>query len=675
MSSDFRHRVRLAIANPNLQTALDRNAEVRMSMWEKTFASLPDLGKLRQNAHEVRREVIEDLENRLEKFHQRLESNGYKVYRAASAAEAKARVLEIANQHNVDLVVKSKSMLTEEIGLNQALTKAGIRVVETDLGEFIVQLRGEPPAHIITPAVHLRREDVAETFERELGVPYSTDVEDMNDAARVTLRAEFLSAQMGVSGVNFGVAETGTLCLVTNEGNGRMVTTLPPVHVAIMGIERIIPTLEDLDLMLRLLPRSATGQTLTSYVTLIQGARRDGDPDGPHERYVILVDNGRSAMVSTSLAESLLCIRCGACLNVCPVFREIGGHAYASVYPGPIGSVISPGLFGMGRYGHLASASTLCGACRDVCPVMIDLPRLILRTRNIDAESVHSASVRRWAISLYAWLMGSSTRYRRAQKLAALVSRILPKDSGWLRSLPPPFSAWTMSRNFPPFAAKPFRDRFEAYSAVDPIEVVPITPIDEAPSVPDTVPLVDPVARFEVELTKLGGTFLKCKPARSPDEVVSQLRKNGIRQLIAWETKDSHLQTVLQRLIDEGFEILESNVPLSSDRHKHLEIIGAAGAGLTGAIAGLADTGTLVVPAGKHRSQLASLLPPVHVALLSEESIYMNMRDWLKTGGKEVVEKAVCVALISGPSRTADIEMTLTIGVHGPGKLIVICLE
>lgn len=401
MRNRFRYRIRNAIANPNLQVALDRNAERRMAAWNETFASLPDVEDLRRRAREVRQHTLDNLDHYLERFTQRLVENGIRVHRAADAAEACRLAVTIAQASGATLVAKSKSITTEEIDLNHALQQEGIRVVETDLGEFIVQLRGEAPAHIITPAVHLLREDVAATFERELGMPYSTDVEDMNAAAKKFLREVFLTAQVGISGVNFGVVETGTLCLVTNEGNGRMVTTLPPIHIAIMGVERLVPSLDDLALMLQLLPRSATGQKTTSYVTLIQNPRREGEPDGPDERHVILLDNGRLAMANSPLAELLLCIRCGACLNVCPVFREIGGHAYGSVYPGPIGSVVSPGLFGLSDFGHLAKASTLCGACKEVCPVGIDFPTMLLRVR--DAYSKHTPQ------PLAMWLAMSST--------------------------------------------------------------------------------------------------------------------------------------------------------------------------------------------------------------------------------------------------------------------------
>jgi L-lactate dehydrogenase complex protein LldF len=331
--------------------------------------------------------VVNHLDDYLGQFISQAESNGIKIHLAATADQAVDIVLGIAKENQAKLIAKSKTMVSEEIGLNHALEAAGYQVVETDLGEYIIQLRGEPPAHIITPAVHLRKEQVGETFKEKLEIPYTEDIATMTAAARAQLRQTFFDADIGVSGVNFGVAENGMLCLVTNEGNGRMVTTLPKVHIALMGIERLVPNMEDLDLMLQLLARSATGQKMTVYTTLISSPRKLDDPDGPEQRHLVLVDNGRRAMRDSPLAEGLLCIRCGACLNACPVFAEIGGHAYVnefgetSTYPGPIGSIVSPGLFGQEEFGRFARASTLCGACKDACPVDIDLPKLLLRVR------------------------------------------------------------------------------------------------------------------------------------------------------------------------------------------------------------------------------------------------------------------------------------------------------
>ena len=360
------------------------------------FAALPDAESMRQRAHAVRAEVIEHLDRYLDRFLNQVEAHGIIVHQAADAAQAVQIILDIARQENLPrrgprggpvTVAKSKTMVSEEIHLNHALEQAGVRAVETDLGEYIVQLRGEPPSHIITPAVHLRRQQVGQLFHEKLGVPYTEEISEMTNTARRTLRQVFLEADIGLSGVNFGVVETGTLVLMTNEGNGRMVTTVPPVHIALMGMERLVPTMDDLALLMALLPRAATGQKLTVYASLIHGPRREGEADGPQERHLVLVDNGRSAIRQTPLSEILYCIRCGSCLNACPVFREIGGYAYASrqgeyaIYPGPVGSVLAPALFSAAEFGHLARASSLCGACKEACPVDIDLPKLLLRVR------------------------------------------------------------------------------------------------------------------------------------------------------------------------------------------------------------------------------------------------------------------------------------------------------
>jgi L-lactate dehydrogenase complex protein LldF len=370
MTDTFHTKIRTAIADENLQIALDRNAESRFAARTTAFASLTeDLQILRQRAHAVRAEVIAGHERYLEEFTANAQTNGFIVHQAADAAQARQIVLEIARKHDAKLVAKSKTMVSEEIELNHALEAVGIRPVETDLGEFIVQLRGEPPSHIIAPAVHLRREDVGETFHQKLGIPLTYDIPTMTDAARAALRETFINADIGLSGVNFGVAEGGAITLVTNEGNGRMVTTLPKVHIALMGIERLVPSYDDLALMLTLLPRSSSGQQISVYTQIIQGPRRENEIDGAVERHIVLVDNGRSGVRGTPLNDILFCIRCGACLNACPVFREIGGHTYSGIhgdytpYPGPIGSALSPVLFDQENFGHLAQASTLCGAC------------------------------------------------------------------------------------------------------------------------------------------------------------------------------------------------------------------------------------------------------------------------------------------------------------------------
>jgi L-lactate dehydrogenase complex protein LldF len=333
----FRARIRAAIADEQLQSALDANAQRRMGGRAAAFASLPDLQDRRKRAHAVRAEVMERLPEMLADFTEQASKNGMQVHRASDAAHALRLVLDIAETSEAAngeigagkplLFAKSKSMVSEEIELNRVLEGRGHRVVETDLGEYIVQLRGEKPAHIITPAVHLHREQVGELFTEKLGLPYTDDIPTLTAEARRVLREVFLTADIGISGVNFGVAETGGICIVTNEGNGRMVTTVPRVHIALMGMERLVPTLDDLALMLSLLPRSATGQQLSVYTQLIHSPRREGEVDGALERHIIILDNGRSRLWDSEAREALYCIRCGACLNACPVFREVGGHA------------------------------------------------------------------------------------------------------------------------------------------------------------------------------------------------------------------------------------------------------------------------------------------------------------------------------------------------------------
>ncbi|MGH2522331.1 MAG: lactate utilization protein B, partial [Anaerolineales bacterium] len=472
----FQSRITAALHNPTLQIALDRNTEQRVKGRNQRFAELPDAEAVRDRGRAIRIEALSHLDRYLEQFAKNVEKNGGRVHWAADAAEARQLMLDLirtatsytpthpsrstlpagdeASGHTyAPLVAKSKSMVSEEIELNHALEAAGIRAVETDLGEFIVQLRHETPSHLITPAVHLRREDVSELFQKEFDMPPTLDVAAMTAVANRELRRIFFTADVGLSGVNFGVAETGTLALVTNEGNGRLSTTIPRAHIALMGIERLVPTLADLEVMMRLLPRSATAQKLTAYVSLITGPRRPDEPDGPEELHVILLDNGRSRTLGTELAESLLCIRCGACLNVCPVYREIGGHAYGSTYGGPIGSVVSPALFGS-EFGELANASSLCGACRDICPVRIDIPTMLLAVRGRQVAEGRAPAWLRLGMKIWAWTMASPARYRLAQSVAALGTRLLARN-GRLRSLPPPLDAWTRRRDFPVFAREP----------------------------------------------------------------------------------------------------------------------------------------------------------------------------------------------------------------------------
>jgi L-lactate dehydrogenase complex protein LldF len=675
MVDTFHKHIRTALANESLQIALDANAERRIAARKQALDSLSeDWQVLRQRAHKVRLETITNLNDYLDQFISHATANGMIVHQAADAAQAVQIVLEIARQKGARLIAKSKTMVSEEIGLNHALEAAGIQVVETDLGEYIVQLRDERPAHIITPAVHLRKEDVGATFHEKLGIPYTDDIQTMTAAARERLRQTFLEADIGVSGVNFGVADSGTMCIVTNEGNGRMVTTLPPVHIALMGIERLVPSMEDLALMLDLLPRSATGQSITVYTNLINAPRRSGDPDGPFERHLILVDNGRNAMRDSPLAEALLCIRCGACLNACPVYGEIGGHAYvdvqgeSSTYPGPIGSIISPGLFGQAEFGHLARASSLCGACLEACPVEIDLPKLLLRVR-AGGTSLGSQVVEQnipkhvdWGIRLYTWLASDSKRFTSTLKLAGFFSRIVAPRSAWLRL--PGFTGWGYSKDLPRPAQRPFRERWEEQqlAEIHPIETKESENNVQAKSKEnDTAQLVDSetlVQRFHSELIALDGIFTSCKSEDLSQLVFDTLKKLEISAILSWESKQIP-NGLIEALLDRG-------ITASEDFDPQVKV------GISGALAAIAETGTLVLPSGVGRAQFVSLTPEIHLVVLKASAIYQNLTQILKL---REVREASAIALISGPSRTADIEMTLTIGVHGPRQVHVFCLE
>jgi L-lactate dehydrogenase complex protein LldF len=421
--SGLRVRARRAVADRDLARALAGATDHLASKRAQVIDGLDNWEQLRHSARAVRERTIAHLPEVLARLADRVEAAGGQVFFAADAVEACAYVVEVARRRGAQRLVKAKSMISEEIGLNRALEAAGLEVVETDLGEWIMQLAGEPPSHIVAPALHLSRSQIGGILSRHAGEELSDDPAALTAFARRRLREVFLSAEVGITGCNFAVAETGTVCLVTNEGNGRMVTSLPSVHIAIMGMERVVETWEDLDLMLSLLPRSATGQALTAYTTMITGPRRSGEVDGPDEFHLVILDGGRSGILGGPYRAALSCIRCGACLNVCPVYRQIGGHAYAATYSGPIGSVISPLLFG-GEACELRLASSLCGACYQVCPVMIPLQDLLLSLRRDAAATANRSE--RWLWRGWARMWSSPRWYRLTIRLAGVGARFIP---------------------------------------------------------------------------------------------------------------------------------------------------------------------------------------------------------------------------------------------------------
>jgi L-lactate dehydrogenase complex protein LldF len=452
----FRSRVQSALADKPLHLALDRALNNAVAQRTQAMASLPDAEAVRDRARLIRVHTLNRLDHYLEKFIHAAERSGTNMHFAADDSDACRIVLELCHARGIRRAVKSKSMISEEIGLNQALEAARIEVIESDLGEYIIQLAGERPSDILTPAMHKTRGTIGQLFHEKLGIPLTTDPGQLAAAARRTLREVFLTADLGISGVNFGVAETGTICTVTNEGNGRLTTTAPRIHIALMGIERIVPTLNDLSTVLQVLARSGTGQKLSVYTNLLTGPRRSNESDGPGELHIILIDNGRSRVLGSETAEILYCIRCGACLRACPVFHEIGGHAYGSVYPGPIGSVLTPALEGIGKWTDLPQASSLCGACTEVCPVRIQIPRLLLKLRNQSRESGNMPLWMRAGLRIHREMTVRPKLYRFSTSMIRILTRTLDRPGeGWLKWAPPPLSGWTRHRDFPVFAARP----------------------------------------------------------------------------------------------------------------------------------------------------------------------------------------------------------------------------
>lgn len=654
MTNVFRERILESINNPTLQTALDNNTERRLKGRALAFESIPDSKERRQRAHKIRADVIDHLDEYLHQFIKKNQENGVIVHRAKDSKEAIQIVLQIVRaSHTLSgtraspkLIAKSKSMVTEEIELNHALEKENIKVVETDLGEYIVQLRKERPSHIITPAAHLKKEQVAQLFHEKLNIEYTEDIPTLTATARKILREVFFTADVGISGVNFGVAETGNICVVSNEGNARMVATIPPIHIALMGMERLVPNLDDLALMLSLLARSATGQKLSVYTQLLR------KPLPNQTRHIIILDNGRSRLRNSPLKESLYCIRCGACLNACPVFRELSGHAYIgkdktiAPYPGPIGSVISPGLMGE-NFVHLAQASSLCGACKDACPVDIDLPKMLTRVRAgqiPQKEKINEGTglnqLTKLFLQIYTRLSTRPKLFAFSQTFASLITFLLSPFSQWIHL--PAFTGWGYSKDFPRFASQAFRSRFIS-KQIKNIETKSIqknisdSPISETP-IPDS-----PINQFTKELTAVSGNVYQTKNIQQ--EIIEFIKSRSISKIM-----------LEPNTLDESL-LQKENIDFTYQHDPQIRL------GVTKAICGLADTGSVLEA---DEALHPSLLPEIHLVILKSKDILPSLPNAI-----HFVEDKNAAVFITGPSRTADIEMTLTIGVHGPKELHV----
>src|ERR1700751_3124181 len=464
-SRTFEANARAGLANDNLQRAL---ALMRTGFPQRrrlAVERLPEFEALRDIAKSIKDHTLEHLDFYLELFEENVLASGGQVHWARSPDEACAAVLAICRSVDARIVTKGKSMIAEEVGLNEHLEKNGITTVETDLGEYIVQLRHEPPSHLIAPAIHLMKEQVAETFRaqhRALDPGRSlAEARQLCDEARAVLRPQFLAADVGITGANFLVAETGSSIIVTNEGNGDLTQTLPRVQVVMTSLDKLVPTLEDETTLLRLFARSATGQEFSSYRTLSTGPRRPGDPDGPEQYHVVLLDNGRSALLGGEFQDMLRCIRCAACMNHCPVYSAVGGHAYGWVYPGPMGAVLTPSLIGVAEGGQLPNASTFCGRCEEVCPVRIPLPGMMRHWREREFERRLSPAPLRYGLGFWAFFASRPALYRMATGLAARAIHLPGRNKG--RFAWAPFAGgWTRYRYLAAPEAATFQSQWRA---------------------------------------------------------------------------------------------------------------------------------------------------------------------------------------------------------------------
>ncbi len=461
-ASQFTRDAHRALRNPKLRQALYASRGGFIAKRAAAAARLPEFEALRDNARDIKAHTLAHLDLYLESYEEKVIESGGIVHYARTADEANDIVVSICRRRGAKLVVKGKTMIGEEIGVNAALEANGVVPVETDLGEYCIQVRGEMPSHIIAPAVHLTPKQIAADFRRaHRDLPPTRDLSEggaLLAEARAVLRKKFLSADVGITGANFLVAETGTSIVVTNEGNGDLAATLPEVHVVLASIEKLVPTLEDAGTLLRVLSRSATGQDITVYTTFTTGPRRRGDPDGPEEYHVVLLDNGRAGLFGGEFAEVLRCIRCGACMNHCPVYQTIGGHAYGSVYSGPVGAALTPALVGIENTVDLPNASSFCGACESVCPVRIPLPKLLRHWRE-RARRIAPAR-QRFALAVWGFFAKRPAIYRLASRAAVWALARVGREAGHLRALPFAIN-WTASRDFPVPRSTTFQAQFK----------------------------------------------------------------------------------------------------------------------------------------------------------------------------------------------------------------------